>query len=43
MTHRFVGRYEVTDSSARRLRGTDGWISEILATEDRTGVEAFDN
>lgn len=43
VTHRFVGRYEVTGSSARRLRGTDGWISQILATEGRANVEAFDS
>lgn len=42
VTHRFVGRYVVTDSSARRLRGTDGWISQILATEGRANVEAID-
>lgn len=41
-THRFVGRYVVADSSVRRLRGTDGWISEILATEGRANVEAID-
>ena len=38
----FVGRYVVTDASARRLRGTDGWISVILATEGRANVEAID-
>ena len=43
VTHKFVGRYEVTDSSARRLRGTDGWISQILATEGRANVEVFDS
>lgn len=42
VTHRFVGRYVVTDASARRLRGTDGWISLILATEGRANVEAID-
>jgi hypothetical protein len=42
VTHQFVGRYQVTDSSARRLRGTDGWISQILATEGRANVEAID-
>ena len=43
VTHKFVGRYEVTASSARRLRGTDGWISYVLATEGRANVEAFDS
>ena len=42
VTHRFVGSYVVTDASARRLRGTDGWISVILATEDRANIEAID-
>lgn len=42
VTHRFVGRYVVTDASARRLRGTDGWVSVILATEGRANVEAID-
>lgn len=42
VTHRFVGRYRVTDSSARRLRGTDGWMSQTLATEARANVEAID-
>lgn len=32
----------VTDASSRRLRGTDGWISLILATEGRANVEAID-
>ncbi|MFC4783975.1 hypothetical protein ACT8ZV_05845 [Nocardioides sp. MAHUQ-72] len=42
VTHRFVGRYEVTESSVRRVRGTDGWISLVLATEGRANVEAID-
>ena len=42
VTHRFVGRYDVTDASAKRLRETDGWISLILATEGRANVEAID-
>jgi len=42
VTHSFVGRYVVTNASARRLRGTDGWISMILATEGRANVEAVD-
>lgn len=42
VTHRFVGRYVVTDASARRLRGTDGWITVILATEGRANLEAVD-
>ncbi|MET0789204.1 MAG: hypothetical protein ABWY33_08180 [Cellulomonas sp.] len=42
VTHEFVGRYIVTDASVRRLRGTDGWISLILATEGRANIEAID-
>jgi hypothetical protein len=42
VTHRFVGRYVVTDATARRLRGTDGWTSLILATEGRANIEAID-
>jgi hypothetical protein len=42
VTQRFVGRYVVTDATSRRLRGTDGWISLILATEGRANVEAID-
>jgi hypothetical protein len=42
VTHRFVGRYEVTAASARRLRHTNGWYTLILATEGRTNVEAID-
>ena len=42
-THRFVGRYVVADATSRRLRGTDGWISLVLATEGRANVEAFDS
>lgn len=42
VTHRFVGSYVVTASSERRLRGTDGWMSTILATEGRANVEAID-
>lgn len=42
VTHDFTGRYVVTDASARRLRGTDGWIGIVLATEGRSNVEAID-
>jgi hypothetical protein len=42
VTHRFVGLYVVTDATARRVRGTDGWISLILASEGRANVEAID-
>jgi hypothetical protein len=42
VTHSFVGRYVVTGASARRLRGTDGWISVILASDGRANVEAID-
>lgn len=41
-THRFVGRYQVTDSSVRNTWGTDGWYSLILATEGRANLEAID-
>ena len=43
VTHDFTGRYVVTDASARRLRGTDGWIGIVLATEGRAEVEVFDS
>ena len=43
VTHRFVGRYVVTDARSRKLRGTDGWMSLILATEGRANVEAIDS
>ncbi|GAB3038746.1 hypothetical protein GCM10011376_34040 [Nocardioides flavus (ex Wang et al. 2016)] len=43
VTHRFVGRYVVTDATTRRLRGTDGWILLILATQGRATVEAYDS
>ena len=42
VTHNFVGRYDVVDGSVRKTRGTDGWISLILATEGRANVEAID-
>ena len=42
VTHRFVGRYVVTDASSRRLRGTDGWYSLLLATEGRANLEVVD-
>ena len=42
VTHRFEGRYDVTSASAPRARGTDGWISLVLATEGRANVEAID-
>jgi hypothetical protein len=42
VTHSFVGRYDVTEATAKRLRGTDGWISLVLATEGRANVEAID-
>lgn len=42
VTHRFVGRYEVTAASTRRLRLTDGWYTLILATQGRANVEAID-
>ena len=42
VTHSFVGRYDVTGATAKRLRTTDGWISLVLATEGRANVEAID-
>lgn len=42
VTHRFTGRYVVTDTSERKVRGTDGWLGMILATEGRANVEAID-
>jgi hypothetical protein len=42
VTHRFVGRYDVAVAPTGRLRGTDGWISLILATGGRANVEAID-
>lgn len=42
VTHDFVGRYEVTDGSRPKTRGTDGWISVVLATQGRANVEAID-
>lgn len=41
-THTFTGRYEVVDSSSRRLRGTDGFLGVTLATEARAHVFAVD-
>ena len=43
VTHDFTGRYEVTDAWPKRLRGTDGWIGVVLATDARADVEAFDS
>lgn len=40
--HRFTGTYQVTDSSVRNVRGTDGWYTLILATEGRANFEAID-
>lgn len=42
VTHVFVGRYTVTDTSVRRVRATDGWFEIRLATENRAGVTATD-
>ena len=42
VTHSFVGRYDVVGATTKRLRGTDGWISLILATEGRANLEAID-
>ena len=42
VTHSFVGRYDVVDGSVHKTRGTDGWISLVLATEGRANVEAID-
>lgn len=32
----------MTDTSERKVRGTDGWLGMILATEGRANVEAID-
>jgi hypothetical protein len=42
VTHKLVGRYQVTDSSVRNTQGTDGWIGLGLATEGRAFLEAID-
>ena len=42
VTHSFVGHYDVTGATTKRLRGTDGWISLVLATEGQANVEAID-
>lgn len=43
VTHRFTGRYVVTAGSERRIVGTDGWISQILAKGGAANVEVFDS
>ena len=43
VTHDFTGTYVVDGASAKRLRGTDGWIGIVLATEGRANVEVFDS
>ena len=43
VTHRFVGQLRRHRRHAPPLRGTDGWISLILATEGRANVEVFDS
>jgi hypothetical protein len=43
VTHDFTGRYDVSRSSIKRIRGTDGWIGIVLATEGRANVEVFDS
>lgn len=42
VTHRFVGRYQVVDSSVRSTLRTDGWIGVSLALENRANLEAID-
>lgn len=42
VTHRFTGRYDVTDTNVGKIRGTDGWIGLLLATENRANVEIID-
>jgi hypothetical protein len=42
VTHLFTGRYDVTMTSERRLRGGDGFLEIRLATEGRAGVFAID-
>ncbi len=42
VTHLFTGRYDVTSTSERRLRGDDGFLEIRLATEGRASVFAID-
>lgn len=42
VTHLFTGRYDVTSTSERRLRGDDGLVEIRLATEGRANVFAID-
>jgi hypothetical protein len=42
ITHQATGRYDVTSSSERRLRGDDGNLEILLATESRAIVSAID-
>ena len=42
VTHLFTGRYDVTSTSERRLRGGDGFLEIRLATEGRASVFAID-
>lgn len=42
VTHNFIGRYQVVDSSVRRTVRTDGWINLLLATEGRANFTAID-
>lgn len=42
VSHDFTGRYLVTDSSQRRLQGTEGFLSVRLAVDGRASVFAID-
>lgn len=42
VTHRFTGRFVVSDTSERKLRRTDGWIGILLALDGQANVEAID-
>jgi hypothetical protein len=42
VSHVFTGRYLVTDTSQRRLQGTEGFLSVRLAVDGRASVFAID-
>jgi hypothetical protein len=42
VTHLFTGRYDVTQTSERRLRGDDGFVEVRLANDGRASVFAID-
>ena len=42
VSHDFTGRYLVTDSSQRRLQGTEGFLSVRLTVDGRASIFAID-